>query len=109
MGMDADSIPTISVVVPVFREQESIRPFLARVRPVLERIGDYEIIFCLDPSPDETEAIVAEEAARDPRIGLLRFSRRFGQPAATMAGILNCQGACCAVIDVRSPGSSRAD
>jgi len=100
MGMDTDSIPTISVVVPVFREQESIRPFLARVRPVLERIGDYEIIFCLDPSPDETEAIVAQEAARDPRVGLLRFSRRFGQPAATMAGILNCRGACCAVIDV---------
>jgi polyisoprenyl-phosphate glycosyltransferase len=100
MGMDADSIPIISVVVPVFREQENIRPFLARVRPVLERIGDYEIIFCLDPSPDKTEAIIAEEAARDPRVGLLRFSRRFGQPAATMAGILNCRGGCCAVIDV---------
>jgi len=37
---------------------------------------------------------------RDPRIGLLVFSRRFGQPAATIAGIMNCRGAACVVIDV---------
>ncbi len=100
MGMDEEAIPRISVVVPVYREEDNIRPFLARLRPVLERIGSYEIIFCLDPGPDRTEAIIAEEAARDPRIGLLLFSRRFGQPAATMAGILNCRGESCVVIDV---------
>jgi len=100
MAPNAASAPRISVVVPVYREEENISPFLARVRPVLERIGSYEIIFCLDPSPDRSEEVIAAEAARDARIGLLRFSRRFGQPAATMAGILNCSGECCAVIDV---------
>jgi dolichol-phosphate mannosyltransferase len=81
-----EEVPVISVVVPVYKEERNIRPFLERMVPVLDRIGDYEIIFCLDPSPD--------------RIGLLVFSRRFGQPAATMAGILNCSGHWCVVIDV---------
>src|SRR5262245_49893382 len=93
-------VPLISVVVPVYKEERSIRPFLARMVPVLERLGAYEIIFCLDPAPDQTEAKILEEAARNPHIGLLVFSRRFGQPAATMAGILNCRGDWCAVIDV---------
>jgi polyisoprenyl-phosphate glycosyltransferase len=93
-------VPFISVVVPVYKEERNIRPFLARIVPVLERIGTYEIIFCLDPSSDQTEANILEEAARNPHIGLLVFSRRFGQPAATMAGILNCRGNWCVVIDV---------
>jgi dolichol-phosphate mannosyltransferase len=96
-GSDA---PLLSIVVPVYKEERSIRPFLARAEPVLDRIGTYEIIFCLDPSPDNTEAVIREEIERNPRIGLLVFSRRYGQPAATMAGILNCRGQWCGVIDV---------
>ena len=92
--------PLISVVVPVYKEERNIRPFLLRAEPVLDRLGSYEIIFCFDPSPDRTEETIREEAARNPRIGLLVFSRRFGQPAATMAGILNCRGRWCVVIDV---------
>jgi glycosyltransferase involved in cell wall biosynthesis len=90
----------ISVIVPVYKEEKNIVPFLARMIPVLERLGDYEIIFSLDPSPDTTEAAIRAAAERNPRIGLLVFSRRVGQPAATMAGILNCRGAWCVVIDV---------
>jgi glycosyltransferase involved in cell wall biosynthesis len=93
-------VPLISVVVPVYKEEGNIRPFLARAVPVLERLGTHEILFCLDPSPDGTEAVILEEIARNPRIGLLVFSRRFGQPAATMAGVLNCRGTWCLVIDV---------
>lgn len=95
-----DTSPKISVVVPVYKEESNIRPFLERLQPILEQIGAYEILFCLDPSPDRTEQVIAEVAARDPRIGLMVFSRRFGQPAATMAGILNCRGETCVVIDV---------
>jgi polyisoprenyl-phosphate glycosyltransferase len=90
----------ISVIVPVYKEEKNITPFLARMIPVLERLGDYEIIFSLDPSPDTTEAVIRAAAEKNPRIGLLVFSRRVGQPAATMAGILNCRGAWCVVIDV---------
>jgi polyisoprenyl-phosphate glycosyltransferase len=89
----------ISVVVPVFMEQDNIRPLLARLEPVLAEIGSYEIIFCLDPCRDRTEDVVRQEIARNPHIGLVVFSRRFGQPAATMAGILNCRGEWCVVID----------
>jgi dolichol-phosphate mannosyltransferase len=89
----------VSVVVPVFMEEANIRPLLARLEPVLETIGPYEIIFCLDPCRDRTEAIIREEIGRNPRIGSIVFSRRFGQPAATMAGILNCRGDWCVVID----------
>ena len=63
-------------------------------------MGTYEIIFALDPSPDGTERVIRDEIVRNQNIGLIVFSRRFGQPAATMAGILNCRGRWCAVIDV---------
>jgi dolichol-phosphate mannosyltransferase len=92
--------PLISVIVPVYKEERNIRPFLERTVPVLERLGSYEIVFALDPSPDATEAVIRAAAAENPSIGLMVFSRRFGQPAATMAGILNCAGDWCAVIDV---------
>jgi len=91
---------SISVVVPVYKEEANIRPFLARLEPVLEKIGSYEILFCLDPSPDNTEAVIEAEIKRNPNIGLLVFSRRFGQPSAVMAGIHQCSGASCVVIDV---------
>jgi glycosyltransferase involved in cell wall biosynthesis len=92
--------PMISVIVPIYAEESNIRPFLARTVPVLERLGTYEIIFALDPSPDRTELVVRDEIGRNPNIGLMVFSRRFGKPAATMAGILNCRGRWCAIIDV---------
>lgn len=60
----------------------------------------YEVIFCLDPSPDRTEEVILEEINRNPNIKLLVFSRRFGQPAATMGGILTCNGETCVAIDV---------
>src|SRR5450631_907584 len=91
----------LSVVVPVYKEAGNIKPFLIRTESVMTKMGiSYEIIFALDPSPDNTEAVILEEIKRNPSIKLLLFSRRFGQPAATMAGILNCTGEKCVVIDV---------
>ena len=60
----------------------------------------YEILFTLDPCSDRTEEVIIEEINRNPNIRLMVFSRRFGQPAATMAGILSCRGETCVVIDV---------
>lgn len=91
----------ISLIVPVYKEEANIRPFLARAEKVFENMGKrYEIIFSLDPSPDRTEQVILEEINRNPNIKLLVFSRRFGQPAATMAGIMTCTGETCVVIDV---------
>jgi glycosyltransferase involved in cell wall biosynthesis len=97
----AASTVAVSVVVPVYKEAGNIKPFLKRTEAVMERLGvSYEIIFALDPSPDDTEVVILREIERNPAVKLIIFSRRFGQPAATMAGILNCTGEKCVVIDV---------
>lgn len=91
----------ISVIVPVYREETNIKPFLQRMEAILTQANlSYEIIFCLDPSPDNTEQIILDEIKRNENIRLIRFSRRFGQPAATLAGIHFCKGDVCVVIDV---------
>jgi dolichol-phosphate mannosyltransferase len=61
---------------------------------------DYEIIFSLDPSPDRTEEVILEHRAKDDRIKLLKFSRRFGQPMATLAGLQYSRGDAVIVMDV---------
>ena len=91
----------LSLVVPVYREEKNVPEFLRRVRPVLSGITeDYEIIFALDPSPDRTEEAVLEERAKDLRIKLLKFSRRFGQPMATLGGLRYAGGDAVIVMDV---------
>jgi polyisoprenyl-phosphate glycosyltransferase len=91
----------ISVVVPVYKEEGNIPEFLRRAVAILRTITeDYEIIFCLDPSPDRTEAVVLEHRAKDRRIKLLKLSRRFGQPMATLAGLQYSNGQAVVVMDV---------
>ena len=91
----------LSIVVPVYREEKNIPEFLQRIRPVLSAVSeDYEIVFSLDPSPDRTEEVILEARARDERIKLLRFSRRFGQPMATLAGMEYSRGDAVIVMDV---------
>ncbi len=91
----------LSVVVPVYKEEKNIAEFLRRIRPILSGITeDYEIIFSLDPSPDRTEDVILEHRATDLRIKLLKFSRRFGQPMATLAGLQYSAGEAVVVMDV---------
>ena len=93
--------PAICVVVPVYKEEANIRPFLERTEAALNKMGKpYEILFALDPSSDRTEDVILAEINRNPAIKLLVFSRRFGQPAATMAGILSSNAETCVAIDV---------
>jgi len=90
----------ISVVVPVYNEEKNIEPFINRTKNVLNKLGqDYEIIFVLDPSSDASESVIAKNLKLDKKIKLIVLSRRFGQPSATMAGIHNCKGGRCVVID----------
>ena len=91
----------LSIVVPVYKEEKNIPEFLRRLRPILSGVTeDYEIIFSLDPSPDRTEDVILEARAADPRIKLLRFSRRFGQPMATLAGLEYASGEAVVAMDV---------
>lgn len=91
----------LSVIVPVYNEEENVPVFLARTEKVLADLAsDWEILFVLDPCPDGTERVILEHRAREPRIKLLKMSRRFGQPAATLAGLHWATGDACVVIDV---------
>ena len=91
----------ISIIVPIRNEEESIKPFLESATKVLDRINKpYEIIFSMDPSTDSTEKVILEEIEKNKKVKLLIFSRKFGQPAATLAGIHNSKGKYCVIIDV---------
>ena len=90
----------ISIVVPVFNEEKNIKTFLKRITETISKIDlDYEIIFVLDPSDDNTENEIIESISKNKNIKLIVLSRRFGQPAATMAGIHNSSGDLCVIID----------
>ena len=91
----------LSIVVPVYQEEKNIPEFLRRLQPLLAAITeDYEIIFSLDPSPDGTEEVILAHRATDERLKLLKFSRRFGQPMAILAGLEYSRGDAVIVMDV---------
>ena len=91
----------LSIVAPVYKEEKNIPEFLRRLQSILTPItADYEIIFAMDPSPDRTESIILEARTGDERIKLLKFSRRFGQPMATLAGLEYSRGDAVIVMDV---------
>src|SRR3954463_8856389 len=86
--------PTLSLILPVKDEDEAIRPFFARVIPILDALGAkhgptfaWEIIFVDDGSSDATLAEIVAANARDPRIRGVSFSRNFGKEAALSAGL----------------------
>jgi polyisoprenyl-phosphate glycosyltransferase len=91
----------LSIVVPVYREEKNIPEFLRRLAVIVSPITeDYEVIFAMDPSPDRTEDVILEARAHDERIKLLKFSRRFGQPMASLAGMQYSRGEAVIVMDV---------
>lgn len=101
MQQPASPIVDLSVVIPVYKEEFNILPFLNRLMPVIANISKKtEIIFVLDPSPDKTEQVIISLSEKNSDIKLLKMSRRFGQPAATMAGLAFSKGDRVVVIDV---------
>ena len=89
----------ISLVVPVWNEQENIIPFLSELE---NHIGNenYEVFFVADPCTDRTIEIIKSQAKQQSFIKLILMSRRFGQPMAILAGLKKCSGECAIVIDV---------
>ncbi len=89
-----------SVVVPAYNEEANVDRVYTRLREVLDGLGlRWELIFSVDPSTDRTEELILALRQRDPRVKLLRFSRRFGQPMATIAGLEASTGEAVVVID----------
>jgi dolichol-phosphate mannosyltransferase len=91
---------SLSIVVPAYNEEANVERAFERLRGVLDGLGlDWELIFCVDPSTDRTEQLILGLRERDPRVKMLRFSRRFGQPMATIAGLEAAAGDATIVID----------
>jgi dolichol-phosphate mannosyltransferase len=77
----------ISIVIPVYNEQENIKPLIAELRDVLKGLNkSYEIVFVDDGSRDRSFKILKEAASQDPQIRAIRFKRNTGQTAAFDAG-----------------------
>lgn len=91
----------LSVVIPMYNEQESVAPLLARVH---EALADYqypwELVIVDDGSSDSTVARLREEARRyGKHVRLVQLQRNFGQTAAMQAGIDTARGDVIATLD----------
>jgi dolichol-phosphate mannosyltransferase len=90
----------LSLVIPVFDEEEALPYLLGTVGPILDEMDcDHEIVFIDDGSRDGSRTILAELAAADPRVKILGFSRNFGHQAAITAGLDFASGDAVVVMD----------
>jgi glycosyltransferase involved in cell wall biosynthesis len=90
----------LSIVIPAYNEQDNVRRVYGRLLEAMEGLGlDWELIFSVDPCTDSTEQLILQLCEEDPRVKMLRFSRRFGQPMATIAGLEASRGDATVVVD----------
>jgi polyisoprenyl-phosphate glycosyltransferase len=90
----------ISVVAPIFNEEETLAELYRRIAAQLKTTGEkWEIIFVNDGSNDRCSRLLADLRSQDSRIKLLELSRNFGHQQALTAGIANASGDCVIIID----------
>lgn len=88
----ADS-PVLSVVIPVFNEEDNLPQLYSRLVKVLEKIRlDYEILFVDDGSRDDSLRLLQYIASRDEDVAVIELARNFGHQVAISAGIENARG-----------------
>lgn len=89
----ATTNPDISVVVPLYNEQESLPELLAWIRRVMEAGGySFEVIFIDDGSSDNSWNIVRSLRRNDPNVRGIRFRRNYGKSAALYCGFEAARG-----------------
>jgi glycosyltransferase involved in cell wall biosynthesis len=85
--------PELSIVVPLYNEEDSIRPLYAAITHAVTPLGiSFEIVFVDDGSRDATVRLADEIARSDPRVCLVKFRRNYGQTPAMAAGIAQASG-----------------
>lgn len=83
----------LSIIVPVYNEEESVEPLIREVLSALDPLGkSYEIILVDDGSTDGTHTLLSRLHQSERRITVLRFKRNFGQTAAIAAGLAHARG-----------------
>jgi len=99
-GGKRPTAPVLSVIVPVFNEEDVIGHFLEATRPVLETTGlAFEYVFIDDGSRDKTPDILSGELRKGLPGRLLGLSRNFGKEAALSAGLEAAKGDIAIIID----------
>jgi dolichol-phosphate mannosyltransferase len=88
-----EEVPDLSVVVPLYNEEENIAELYRRLTSSLKQMGlGYEIVFVNDGSRDKTPELLNELQRSDPRVVAVHLSRNFGHQAAVCAGIDQASG-----------------
>ena len=93
------SPPEISIVVPLFNEEENIGPLVRSVRSALVEEAPWELILVDDGSADRTFETACRAAKTDTRIRVLRLARNYGQTTALQAGFDDARGEILVSID----------
>lgn len=92
--------PVLSVVIPLYNEEETIWELFRRLTAVLERQTlPHEVICVDDGSADQTPALLRKLALDDPRIRVIRLSRNFGHQCAVTAGLDHARGEAVIMMD----------
>jgi glycosyltransferase involved in cell wall biosynthesis len=87
------AVPELSVVVPVFNEEENLTPLHGKIDVALRNLGlTYEILYVDDGSRDRSFELLSAIAAQDEHAKVIRFRRNFGQTAAMAAGMHYARG-----------------
>lgn len=92
--------PDLSVVVPVYRNAETLEPLTDQVTAVTASLGlTPEIVFVVDASPDDSLARAVDLSARRRGVVVVDLPRNVGQHAAVLHGLARARGAACVVMD----------
>jgi polyisoprenyl-phosphate glycosyltransferase len=92
----------ISICVPVYNEEDNVRPLFDRVKAVMDSLShryDYEVLFTDNRSEDKTFERLAALALEDKRVRVIRFSRNFGFQRSILANYVNARGNAAIQID----------
>lgn len=88
----------LSVVAPMYEEEDTVDPFTERVAAALGHLN-YELILVNDGSKDGTRDAMAKAAARDPRVKVVSLARNFGHQPALTAGLEHARGDVIVMLD----------
>ena len=87
------NMPKYSIVVPFHNEEENVTVLYARLKQVMEQVGDsFELVLIDDGSSDRTYKLLEEIAAVDSRVMVVKLRRNFGQTSALAAGFDHASG-----------------
>ena len=91
--MNATQKPYLSIVVPVYNEEENVRPLYEKICTVCESIEvTYEVLFVDDGSKDNTYEVLSQLRVNSPQLSIIKFQENAGQTAAMAAGFEYAQG-----------------